>query len=640
MRKKKMLEAMSLLDDEYVAEAAPAKKRPHRRAWITVAASAACFALILGSFGVYRLVGRERNDIENYRDSQYYPLMQKLQEFKDAQAQDITYSTSSLSLFSRIFGAKKSDNAAPEASSPNDGDTLAIGATGTQSYEEATDNQVEGVIEGDLIKRSDRYIYYFQKHNAVLHVYAIEGEATHEVGQFAVTLPKEEGRLLVHKGYSWEMYLSEDCRTLSMIAPYYKGLSDGRSRHETAVISLDVSDPTAICEKNRVTVAGEYHSSRMVDGKLYLLNRFYVQSPFEWDKEETFVPQIDVGNGFESLPMAQIVMPEEITNPAYTVICLIDEQTLKLESTLGCLSYVDDLYASRDALYLVRARTEWVEEGNITINRSKSDIFRVSYTNHSLTPQKTVTVDGQIKDQYSLDEYKGILRVVTSTSPVMQYEQSGKHATVFAGETNASLYAVDIESMQIISSVEHFAPEGETVRSVRFDGDRGYVCTAIRATDPVFFFDLSDIHNITYTDTGTIPGFSTSLIQYGDGILLGVGEGENGKNKVEIYAEAENRVVSLDAFTIAGTTYYATEYKSYLIDREHWLFGFVVKEVDGPHRYLIFSLEGGQLELIESVTLDDDHHMLADFRCLYIDGYVYVFADAAFAVRNIASTES
>ena len=163
MRKKKMLEAMSLLDDSYLAEAMPDKKKTPRMAWITVAATAACVALIFGSFGIYRLVDKNRDELAPYRENEYYPLMQKLQEFQDTRALDIT--TSNVSLFARLFGAKTEDNAVPEAIA--DGDMLTTG-TGSQTYKEATDNQVEGVIEGDLIKRSDRYIYYLEKGKALL----------------------------------------------------------------------------------------------------------------------------------------------------------------------------------------------------------------------------------------------------------------------------------------------------------------------------------------------------------------------------------------------------------------------------------------------------------------------------------------
>ena len=80
----------------------------------------------------------------------------------------------------------------------------------------------------------------------------------------------------------------------------------------------------------------------------------------------------------------------------------------------------------------------------------------------------------------------------------------------------------------------------------RFDGTDAYVCTAVQLTDPVFFFDLSDMDNITYKETGTIEGFSTSLVNFGNGYLLGIGTGNVwGSLKIEIYEESATGVVSV-----------------------------------------------------------------------------------------------
>ncbi len=646
MRRKKMLDAMELLDEKYLAEAEIKKKSPHRRAWITVAAAAACFGIVLGSFGIYRLANRDTTNIEQYRDSEYYPLIQKLEEYKTLRAMELQ---EEYTFFDRLFsgfGAKAEDSegaAGNDSMAPGDpGDGAATGTANgaSQRYEEATDNQVEGVIEGDLIKRSDRYIYYLEQSKTLLHVYDIAGDDTQEVGQFAITLAPQETRYLSYRGFPWEMYLSEDCRTLTLIAPYYIGRDDARNRNETAVIALDVSDPSAICEKNRVTVAGDYHSSRVTDGTLYLLNRFYVQSPWEYDKLETFVPQIDCGSGFEALPLSQIVIPEEVTTPSYTVISRIDADSLTFEAGLGCLSYSGELYASRDALYLVRGRAEEEKDGDIVTVRTKSDVLRVSYADDGLTPCGTVSVDGTVKDQYSLDEYEGILRIVTSTS-VDRYEKKRKYDNFLENEVNASLFAVDIAGMQIVSSVEHFAPAGETVRSARFDGTKGYVCTAIQQTDPVFFFDLSDVHNITYKDTGTIPGFSTSLIQFGDGLLLGIGE-KNSMTKVEIYTETEAGVEAIAEYTPFANhymEYYSTEYKSYLIDREEKLFGFG-HDNGGNKKYVLLKYVDGELKLWWWTNFLGDDYSLNDMRAVYIDGYIYLFADEYFRVADVTEPQA
>ncbi len=638
MRRKKMLDAMELLDEEYVAEAAPKQKKPHRRAWITVAATAACFGIVLGSFGIYRLANRDTNDIEKYRDSEYYPLMQRL-EGVPLSSKYALYSAADGNggngFFDKLFGGFGKKDAAPEAADPGDGDMLSGTADGTQSYEETTDNQVEGVIEGDIMKRSDRYIYYLQNRDALLRVCSIEGEASKEVGRFTVTptLDGERGYI----GYEWEMYLSEDCRTLFVIAQYdVLQKKDSPQRIETAVISLDVSDPSAIYEKGRVTITGEYQSSRMTDGKLYLINRFYVQG-IEYDDPTTFVPQINVGQGMECLPMSKIVLPDQATVAAYTVISRIDEQSMALEDTLACLSYENDLYASRDSLYLIREHTKKNEDDTGMIQTYTSDILRVSYGKDTLTARGTVTLDGRIKDQYSLDEYKGILRVVTTLQSDGYIKETIKDQerltyTSTKSTQNASLYAVDIESMQVVSSVERFAPEGETVRAVRFDGDQGYVCTAVQQTDPVFFFDLSDVHHITYKDTGTIPGFSTSLIQFGDGRLLGIGY-DRSSVKIELYTEGENTVERADTFYVPGGSgiRYADDYKSYLIDRENGLFGFAFFK-HGYIDFFLLQIKDDTIRFCAEARLGTKGAYLDRVRAAYVDGYLYAFCPDEFAV--------
>ena len=73
-----------------------------------------------------------------------------------------------------------------------------------QKYEEVTDNQVQGVTESDIFKRSDKYIYYLRGNN--LSVYSIDKENSAEIA--TVELPME------NRVYSWsfnDMFLSPDC---------------------------------------------------------------------------------------------------------------------------------------------------------------------------------------------------------------------------------------------------------------------------------------------------------------------------------------------------------------------------------------------------------------------------------------------
>ena len=193
---------------------------------------------------------------------------------------------------------------------------------------------------------------------------------------------------------------------------------------------------------------------------------------------------------------------------------------------------------------------------------------------------------------------------------------------------NASLYCIDVTSFDIVASVIDFAPPNEEINSVRFDKECAYVCTAIQVSDPVFFFDLSDINNITYKDTGTIPGFSNSLINMGNGYLLGIGRGDLWDLKIEIYEETETGV---EAVCDYNPNYdFSTVYKSYYVDRENQLIGMGVRDREGS-RYILVHFDG--CELIELVNVELDGY-LDNMRGVFIDGYMYMFG-ASFKVVKV-----
>ena len=199
--------------------------------------------------------------------------------------------------------------------------------------------------------------------------------------------------------------------------------------------------------------------------------------------------------------------------------------------------------------------------------------------------------------------------------------------------TNASLYIFDLSDYSERRSIKYFAPNGEEAMSVRFDGDELYVCTAevVTMTDPVYFFDLSDYDNITSTDTGTIDGSSTSLIQLGDGFLLGIGYGKYRTLKVEVYRETENGVISVDSYERDLT--FSTEYKSYLIDRENGLIGIPVYYAKGRDAFIEYRLlhfDGTSIDdlMITPIVSESPYIVsLSDMRGFVESGYLYVLGE-------------
>ncbi len=565
-------------------------ERKRRRAWIAGISSCCLVAVLLAVLFVP--FSTQPPDVSAYRNSPYYQVIQKLNkatyetpEFKN----NYELLKHNLGELLSVGAAKVADMAVSDA--PN-GSASQEEYLGT-GYQEVTDNQVAGVIEADLFKRTDTHIFYLQE--LTLEAYTIAQADSAKVGSHTLQPGEQTSGWL----NSCEMYLSQDGKTMTVLMSGYGDLGSKKSSF-TCVVSLDVSDPTDIKESGRIYITGSYLSSRLVDGKLLVMNEMYVWNP-DFDKEESFLPQIGTPGNMQSIPADNIICPEVVNNLRYTVVTALDEKDLSKAEHAAFLSYTDQIYVSQDNIYTTR---EYINDCTMT------EISWVSY-GEALEYRGSVSIAGWVKDQYSMDEYEGILRVVTSTDD--------------GAKTNASLYCIDIENKKVVASVEKFAPEGERAESVRFDGTMAYVCTAevITLTDPVYFFDLSDLEHITVKDTGTIDGYSSSLVNFGDGFLLGIGFGDMRKLKIEIYAENDTGVVSVSSLELEAE--FSSDYKSYLIDRENRLIGLGIWSWDsGDTQYILVGFDGVQLKTLMIESLGGN---LANMRATVIDGWLYMLAE-------------
>jgi len=651
MKKKNWYRALSLADDKYIAEAHPdnAFKTKRSKVIISLVAACACFALIISNLWLFIPFSITPPDVSQYADSEYYELIQKLNvltyeppKYKN-NAEKLLAGLNDLSSNFR----EEVDEAPEFDADMNGGDGFIEGiedGTGSSSYQEITDNQVEGIIEADRIKRSDAHIYYLD-HNA-LRIYSIDKENTKEVGSYSLY-----GGMEMPYRDQWEFYLSSDCRTVTVVTQYYKKTENASGRYVN-LISLDVSDPSNIVKKEEFNITGEYMSSRLSNGSILLLTEFvFNKKEIDFDDETTFLPQIDEGNGPYCIPASGIVSPDKLNNTRYTIVMKLDEDTLDLKGSAAYLSYSEDVYVSEDHVFLTHVFADEKENKDGTITRnSMTEISCLSYADDTFERKGSATVRGYVKDQWSMDEYKGILRVVTTTNatiyPEQAYYGNGNVSTEIlqtaTGMSNASLYCIDLSTFEIVASVIDFAPPREEVQSVRFDKETAYVCTSIERSDPVFFFDLSDLDNITYKDTGTIEGFSTSLINLGNGYLLGIGAGGNWSSfKVEVYEETEDGVRSVCSYELENA-YYSTDYKSYYVDRKNQLVGIGVTDYryyiatdtnrSEAFRYILLLFDGYELVELVNVPLSGEP---SDKRGVYIDGYMYMFGLNDFKVEKV-----
>ena len=656
-KKERLLFALGDIDDKYIKEA-EARPMAQRNRIIAVAASLALVVAL--SLYLFIPFASPVSQLREYEGSAYFPLIEKLDAYR-LSINPIRYKNNFDKLVAGIGGglfAPKND-AAPEApdmeampdgmvgsngSASNDPIYTSPGPGSNGSYVENTDNQVEGVIEGDLMKMTDKYIFRlgydtenssYYKLRLHLSVYSIEGDDSHMVSRVQIPPFDDENRC----SYTdCDMYLSSDGGSITLVKEY---TANGRSR--VGIISLDVSDVNNITEKGRITIDGSMNTTRLVDGKLLLVSEFYFNSKdVDYNDPGTFVPCINRGEGDEPILFEDIICPDEIGHTRYSVVALLDTENLELLGAKALLNFTNTVYVSENNLYITReyvSRVESEENKNEYESSNVSDVCIIGYRGGELTEKQILTVRGWTEDQYSFDEKDGHLRVVTSTTDTRS-KQSEEYSFQYTLQTkrSASLYVFNLDSGEMVASVVDFAPEGEEATAVRFEDEFCYVCTAevVTFTDPVFFFDLSDYENITYTDTGIIEGYSDHLIDLGDGFLLGIGRENSRYNKIDIYESRDGAVVSVDKYLFNGS--YSLDYKSYLVNREENLFGFAShlydNEYDVKKAYVLIHFDG--YEVAASVfDLGDTHFNPETVRSIYLDGYLYITTHEELVVKAL-----
>lgn len=679
MNKKDLENMLGMVDDKYLKEASPTKKRFfvlfNKSLFVKIAAVAACFVLLLNAVIFPALLGAMgglRDELEN-KDAQIQDILNKLENEKNTPhtqkiyelnlgqmggtTSKITLSTPQTAIPSAYkelvdmlgqnsgYGDRFDEMSGELEDAMDKNESLdgwleeesgewlpgmdaTEGETSNGEYEETTDLQTNGVIEGDIIKRSTKYIYYLN--GDILNVYSINGLASSLVGTVSlnrvislisekISLQSEDEELkdrIVEDSYTKnakEMYLSKDCKTVSVIVSDYFYVY-GYEVPYVAIISVNVENPQDMYVSNVATLYGEYESSRVIDDEIFVFTKHNAK------KAPLAIPQYSDGDGFKYFDIDNIYTEGSMTN-TYLLTYRLNSSTLKMNDASAFLSYGDEIYVSEESIYTTR--TYWEKRGEE--NKKVTDILRIWYTGGAFVNKGSVKVDGYIKDRYSLSEYNGFLRVVTTDTSSKHFEDA--NYTMYP--TSASLFIIEAYSMTLVNSKLCFAPEWETVRSVKFKNQYLYVCTSKQTTDPVFFFDLSNpLGELKSKDTGDIPGFSTSLIDFGDD-LLGVGIDSNWNFKLEAYKETETGVESVDYYIVNGS--YADDYKAYYINREMGLFGLGVYDRNSsiPKRYLLLHYDGTEFKEVLNESLDGT---LALMRGVLIGDYFYMVSNSGFKV--------
>ena len=432
-----------------------------------------------------------------------------------------------------------------------------------------------------------------------------------------------------------EMYLDGD--TLSVITSCYANTLEAEGDiyytnygRETKIYTYDVSDREHPALVGTVTQDGSYEDSRKNGSYIYLFTCYRPTIGETYD-ESAIVPRINK----TQLPADDFYVPKKLHDSSYLVISSMD--TKAPDETIDSkilVSGATDYYVSPENIYIAN------EHYNGSYSTSTTELVKFHYEDGTITGTAAGVVKGTLNDSFSLNEYNGMLRVVTT------YEGDAfSGVREFVGDLlntyyednwieHNALYVLD-EKLQTVGYIGDLA-EGETIRSARFFGDTGYFVT-FRQTDPLFSVDLSDPANPKILGELKIDGFSSYLHFYGENLLLGIGyeaDEETGITsglKLSMFDISDpTDVQEVSRYTIPGVTWCPAieDYKAIMVSPEKNLFGFFCDD-----RYLLFSYDaetGFTRELLYDFFADGFSNAAEynNLRGLYIGDGFYLAGDA------------
>jgi uncharacterized secreted protein with C-terminal beta-propeller domain len=185
-----------------------------------------------------------------------------------------------------------------------------------------------------------------------------------------------------------------------------------------------------------------------------------------------------------------------------TVLTVDLERGLRAIDSDAVMTDAQTVYASLGSVYVATAGG-W-GRGDTSIHRF--DIDGSQETDYRASGQ----VPGELLNQFSMSEDKGVLRAATTDS---SGSESQSYVTVLATRSGR------LEKVGQVGGLGR----GERIYAVRFIGDRGYVVT-FRQTDPLYTLDLSDPAHPAVRGELKILGYSSYLHPTGKHELLGIGQ--------------------------------------------------------------------------------------------------------------------
>ncbi|WP_394836673.1 beta-propeller domain-containing protein [Pendulispora rubella] len=428
---------------------------------------------------------------------------------------------------------------------------------GSPTNVSGTNNQVGGVDEADFVKNDGHYIY------------TATGSALHIVEAWPATSMREVGKVSL-EGTPLKLFVAGDralvyssvqqqqpargSRSMpsggSSACTYGYGCDFSGDGTATTLSLFDITDRAHPKLLRAIKSSASLIAARRIGNAVHTVlgQRAFVPSyrlspmgyapTSEADVERAFaalkvenekdmaslsmkdqLPTLDTGGGVGAITqLLQSTVPDGV---AFTTVLSLDiaNDSAPLNS-VTVLSRAGAVYASAKALYMAVPHERggyygWFDDSAGLDEVSTVHKFAIGDGVLTTEYRASGTVKGRVLNQFSMDEKDDHLRIATTTG----------HLPSPTAHNTLSVLGQEGPALKVSGQIDDIA-KGEDIRSVRFDGDRGFMVT-FKKTDPLYAFDLSNPRAPVTMGELKIPGFSTYMHVMDQNHLLTIGYDAN-----------------------------------------------------------------------------------------------------------------
>lgn len=618
--------------EKRLSEVKPKKSHTFRFRYRLVAAAACLFLLVIGgitakqylttdNYPIFKPAEKDAGSAENSGLTAdvlgYDKAYEAIEQYYKHQESPIVSKDKEA-----VVNRPEADMAETENSTGSDeANASAKSKPATPDYSE-TDLQVQDVMEGDVVKTDGNYIYRAKDNStgSVVNIHSVNGKEVKEVSNIEL-----ENRSIL------EMYLDQN-RLILISAPWGEENEEQtcfdyemETISTTEITIYDISEPQSPKKIRTQTQSGCYATSRVSDGYLYTFSRYSIEETgLNKDEPKTYIPQVND----TCIKSENVHCLSGVYGRQYMVMTsLLLDGSAKFKDSICSLGGAEVFYVSSENIYFT----------HYEYAKQNTSISKYSYTEGSFRFVAKRKVRGQIRNSYYLHEYNGNLCYVYTNR---QNDNSTTNGIVMLDS-----------KLKKLGELENLG-KNERIYSSYYIGHMAYFVT-YRETDPVFAVDISNPKKLKLLSELKIPGFSSYLHSFGDGLLLGIGEQEtNGEQdwdfraKLSVFSIENKEDVKEIAKKLLfnqkdkdkwgnSSTYAAENHKAVFVDEERKLFGFSVQyenEYNSSTCYEVYSYADNKLTKILS---QKGISSFSQVRGIRIGNYFYVVDSFSISVYEM-----